>query len=169
MPRLRFFFLLILLFGCDSRHPPGFIVLPQAEGMKTFYVRGVDKAVYRIQADFPADKVLKEISDRLQQQGWKPRDTLFLYPEIPTGTKQGWTFYEQSKNNRGWMVYEWSTDFQDKDGNIAGYALQYRDPILKYRKGTFVMRPGNTDLVVNFVYMPKEVAIQLRESMKPKK
>ena len=114
------------------------------------------------------DQCHHQVVIALQKDGWKPLDTLYLYPDVPGATKQGWTFYEQAKNNTGWMVYEWSSDWQDKDGNIASYALQYRDPIEKYRKGTFVMRPGNDALVVNFVYMPKDVAIAVRESLKKK-
>jgi hypothetical protein len=66
------------------------------------------------------------------------------------------------------MVYEWTADWKDKDNNIVSYALQYRDPIEKYRKGTFIMRPGNDSLTVNFVYMPAKEAVAIRESVKPK-
>lgn len=160
--------ILLSLLSCDSRHPPGFVVLPGAEGVKTFYVRGIDKAVYRVHAEFPADKIVAEISSRMEKSGWKPMDHLYLYPDIPSGHIQGWTYFEQAKRT-GFMMYEWASDWQDGEGNIASYALQYSDPIEKYRKGTFIMRPSSDALAVNFVYMPKEEAAALRESVKPKK
>ena len=158
---------LFLFPGCDERRPPGFIVLKGAEGLKTFYVRGIDKAIYRVHAQFPADHVIHEILEQMKKGGWEPLDNLYLYPDVPSGKVQGWTYYEQAKKT-GFMVYEWSTDWKDKDNNIAGYALQYRDPIEKYRQGTFIMRPGNDALTVNFVYMPAKEAVAIRESLKAK-
>lgn len=165
--RYTLLLLLFLLPGCERKYPPGFIVLPNAVGVKTFYVRGIDKGIYLVHSGFPADRVIQEISDQLAKQGWEPMDKLYLYPDTPSGRVLGWTFFEQAKRT-GWMVYEWASDWKDKDNNIVSYALQYRDPIEKYRKGTFIMRPGNDELSVNFVYMPASEAPAIRESIKPK-
>jgi hypothetical protein len=158
----------LMLSGCEREYPAGFIMLPGAEGARSYYVRGMIKAIYRMHAEFPAETTIAAITAELKMLGYEPLDHLFLYPQEPGGVKQGWTFYEQSKKKAGWMVYEWSTDWSDRNGNIISYALQYRDPIGKYHKNTFVMKPGNDTLVVNFVSMPKDVAIALRESLKPK-
>lgn len=170
MHRILIWLLLpVLVFlSCDQRHPPGFIVLAGAEGVKTFYVRGIDKSIYRVHAAFPAEKIISEISTQMEKNGWQAMDKLYLYPDVPSGKVQGWTYYEQAKRT-GFMVYEWTTDWHDKNNNIASYALQYRDPIEKYRKGTFIMRPGNDALTVNFVYMPASDAASIRESLKAKK
>lgn len=169
MRRLQFLFLIaaLLCLGCEQRHPPGFVILKGAEGLKTFYVRGIDKSIYRVHSEFPADNIIREISDRMKKDGWEPLDNLYLYPDTPSGKIQGWTYYEQAKKT-GFMVYEWTTDWKDKDNNIASYALQYRDPIEKYRQGTFIMRPSNDALTVNFVYMPAKEAVAIRETVKPK-
>ena len=67
------------------------------------------------------------------------------------------------------MIYEWSANWKDKQDNIVSYALQYKDPIDKFRHGTVILKPTNSVLNVNVVYMPEKVAKSMRESINRKK
>jgi hypothetical protein len=163
--RILFVALLFFLAGCGQRFAPGFVVLDGAEGTRTFYVRGIDKMIYRIHREFPAQKAIEDLSSRVEKLGFKPLDKQFLYPDLPTAHVQGWTYYEQSKKMAGFMVYEWTCDWKDANNNILTYTLEYRDPIQKYSHGTYIMKPGNDALVVNGVFMPEKTAIALRESL----
>jgi hypothetical protein len=161
---------LLLIVSCGERtYPSSFIILKDATNLKYFYTGGIDRIFYKVEARFPADQTIKEISSKLESAGWVPLREEYLHPENSTSIVSGWTIYEDPPKRPANMIYEWSGNWKDKADNIVTYQFQYKDPIEKYRKGTVILKPGNSSMMVNAVYMPEKVAKNMRDSINRKK
>ncbi|HSE39673.1 MAG TPA: hypothetical protein VLH08_02825 [Acidobacteriota bacterium] len=124
---------------------------------------------YKVEAPFPAQTTIKEITSKLEAEGWVPMQQEYLHPENVTSIVSGWTFYEDPPKRPSNIIYEYLANWKDKADNIITYQFQYRDPIDKFRHGTVIVKPTSSSLMVNAVYMPNKVAKNMRESINRKK
>jgi hypothetical protein len=159
----------LLALSCKEELPASIIFLKGAKDQKTFYTGGINRVFYRLDQRFPAEDAIKEISTKLETSGWTPLNEDFLHPGISNSLVSGWAIYEDPPKRPAMMIYEWSANWKDKQDNIVSYALQYKDPIDKFRHGTVILKPTNSVLNVNVVYMPEKVAKSMRESINRKK
>jgi len=143
--------------------PKSLIIPPEATAVEYLKFRGMDQLSYRWHISFPAHAAIERINDELRKQGWQAMNEKFLQPGTQSSTETGWTYRED--NRVGWssFLYEWACDWKDRDGNILSYAFQYRDPVEKYRKSTYVLKPGSAEMKVIAIYMPKDVAAHIRK------
>jgi hypothetical protein len=160
---------IFLLISCDQTYPDSFIIVKNATNMKHFYTGGINRMFYQVEAKFPAESTIQEISRKLESEGWIPLQEDYLHPGDSTSLVSGWTIYEDPPKRPAHMIYEWSANWKDKADNIVKYQFQYKDPIDKYKHGTVILKPASASLIVNAVYMPEKVAKNMRESINRKK
>jgi hypothetical protein len=159
----------LVVVCCKEELPKSIIVLKGARDQKNFYTGGINRVFYRLDQKFPADDAIKEISTKLESSGWRPLNEDYLHPGISNSLVSGWAIYEDPPKRPEMMIYEWAANWKDKQENIISYTFQYKDPIDKFRHGTVILKPTNSLLNVNVVYMPQEVAKSMRESINRKK
>jgi hypothetical protein len=168
----RFFLILVvglLAYSCKEELPASIIILKGATDQKNFYTGGINRVFYRLDQKFPAEDAIKQVSNKLESSGWTPLNEDFLHPGISNSLVSGWAIYEDPPKRPEMMIYEWYANWKDKQENIVSYTLQYKDPIDKFRHGTVILKPTNSTLNVNVVYMPTKVAKSMRESINRKK
>lgn len=154
---------------CKEQLPNSIIVLKGARNQKNFYTGGINRVFYRVDEKFPADEAIKQISTKLEGSGWTALNEDYLHPGNSNSLVSGWAIYEDPPKRPEMMIYEWTANWKDKQENIIVYTLQYKDPIDKFRHGTVILKPTNSLLNVNVVYMPEKVAKSMRESINRKK
>lgn len=161
---------LILTIGsCRKDLPDGVILLPGAKMVRSYSLKGIYRVEYQLEEAYPATEALKKISSELQKRGWKPLTHFFVYPHSETSELTGWIYYRDPPKAPAWMVYAWSGDWEDANHSIVSYTLRYSDPIEKYNKDVFVLKPDNKKLFITAIWMPREAAIKMREEKrKPK-
>lgn len=159
----------LLALSCKEELPSSIIILKGARDQKNFYTGGINRIFYRLDEKFPADDAIKQISTKLENSGWAPLNEDYLHPGNSNSLVSGWAIYEDPPKRPEMMIYEWAANWKDKQENIVAYTLQYKDPIDKFRHATVILKPTNSLLNVNVVYMPQEVAKSMRESINRKK
>jgi hypothetical protein len=162
-------FVCLLALSCKEELPASIIILKDAKNQKNFYTGGINRVFYRLDQRFPAEDAIKQISTKLESTGWTPLSEDFLHPGDSNSLVTGWAIYEDPPKKPEMMIYEWSANWKDKQENIVSYTFQYKDPIDKFRHGTVILKPANSKLDVNVVYMPEKVAKSMRESINRKK
>ncbi len=120
---------------------------------------------YDLNETFPAPETIQKISEPLKKNGWEPLKERYLEPGVPSSRISGWKYYEDHRVGSDSFVYEWTTSWKDKDNNVITYTLQYRDPIEKYQRSIYILKPGSSNLKVMAVYMPEKVARAMREGI----
>jgi hypothetical protein len=158
--------LLFFIVSCQKQLPDGLVLLPGAKATRAYSLKGVYRLEYQVEEKYPATEALKKLSEELKKKGWKPLTHFFVYPESETSELTGWIYYRDPPKAPAWMVYAWSGDWEDAQHNIVSYTLRYSDPIQKYNKDVFVLKPDNHQLIVTAIHMPAEAAIKLREQKK---
>src|SRR5919106_2459691 len=127
--------LLILLLGACKGAPEGVLItLPGAKNVKTHHLRGMDVVEYELSAKYPAKELIAGVGARLKEQGWKPIPYMYLFPKNESSQVRGWTFFNDPPRQPVWMIYEWTGDWQDSNGNLLTYTFRYRDPAAKYQQ-----------------------------------
>ncbi len=159
----------VLTISCNQTYPNSFIILKDATNLKQFYTGGINRMFYKLEAKFPAESTINQVSKKLESEGWIPLKEDYLHPENSTSLVSGWTIYEDPPKRPAYMIYEWSGNWKDKADNIVTYQFQYKDPIDKHRHGTVFLKPSSSSMIVNAVYMPEKIAKNMRESINRKK
>jgi len=140
-----------------------FIVPAEAKELDRIRFRGMDQMTYSLNAVFPAAETIRKISEPLKKNGWEPLKERYLEPGVSSSQMSGWTYYEDHRVGSDSFVYEWTTSWKDTHNNVITYTLQYRDPIEKYQRSVYILKPGSSNLKVMAVYMPEKVARAMRE------
>jgi hypothetical protein len=122
-----------LIAGCKDKQKPkiynhsnAMIILDNAE--ESFYVLndgGSIQLSYQMREDYPAHRVIKEISDTLETAGWKPLKEDHLNPGLFLSNVEGWSDFEDASRTLIKTVHQWMGDWEDKDGNIVRYVFRY--------------------------------------------
>jgi hypothetical protein len=126
---------LALETACYSQNPVGtrnqsecLIVLPSAFDVKYKSVDGTTQLVYKIYFDYPAKSAIKAIAEKLQKAGWKPLQSDFWNPSIPSSHGRGWQQFEDQTTRPTTMVNQWMAQWRNPKNDIVSYALEYRYP-----------------------------------------
>lgn len=89
---------------------------------------GADLVSYNLKVAFPANEVIKEITSKLAEQGYKPLKESFLNPGIPSSMERGWSEYADATKTPKRTVHQWNTDWSNDAGEIVSYMLRYEYP-----------------------------------------
>ena len=158
--------LICSLISSACKHEPlpeAFIIPTEATDVEHLKFRGMDQVSYQLHITFPAASPIQKTSRQLQSQGWMPLKEKFLQPGTASSLEVGWTYAEDNRVGGSTFLYEWTCDWKDQNSNIITYSFQYRDPIEKYRKSTYILKPSSSNLKVIVIYMPQEVALLIRK------
>ena len=139
---------------------PSFFVVPSgATGVKQSRWQGHDQILYRIQASYPADDLLKTITARLNRSGWRPLKEDWLNPGLPSSHVRGWTYYEDETTKPPTSVRAWGAQWENGAHDILEYTLEYRCPG-NLCSSTYDLR----DLQVLAIHIPADLARRIKVS-----
>lgn len=119
---------------------------------------GVDGIQYEVSAPYPPDQVVKFIESRVPPE-FRPRRENFLNPGVPTAHVRGWTSFADHSTRPHSAVHQWDGEWEDPDGNILTYTLQYRSP------GDDLQRPATTRLQVMGSLLTREEVAATRKAV----
>jgi hypothetical protein len=108
--------------------PKCLIVLPSAFDVKYKSVEGATQLVYKAYLDYPAESAIKTISEKLQREGWKPLESDFWNPSIPSSLQKGWQQFEDQTTKPVATVNQWMAQWRNTKNDIVSYTLEYRYP-----------------------------------------
>ncbi|HEX9222233.1 MAG TPA: cytochrome c [Candidatus Acidoferrales bacterium] len=112
----------------SQNYPKSLIVLPSGADVKYASVGGRTQLVYRVYVDYPAERALKTISEKLRREGWKALERDFWNPSIPSSHMRGWVQFEDRTTNPTTTVNEWMAQWENRQRDIVSYTLEYRWP-----------------------------------------
>jgi len=158
----------LILFSCIKAPEGSLITLPGADKVQTFRLNGMHVLEYRLKVKYPASEQIAEVRDRLKRAGWKPLSYIFLFPGNSSSQVLGWTFFNDPPRRPVWVIYEWTGDWLDPDGNLVTYTFRYKDSMAKYQQSTFILKPARDDLAVTAIYTPAAVAKHKQRALNPK-
>lgn len=125
----------VLVFGLNAcRHADAahrtdaLIVCPGAEEVNWEQFRGTDQLAYQAKVEYPADRLIACISKKLSENGWQPLKEDFWSPGLPSSQVRGWTQFTDATVHPEATVDSWSSQWQNRAGDVAWYFLQYRYP-----------------------------------------
>ena len=157
--------ILLLAAACGKDSLSEVLIIPkEAKELDRIRFRGMDQMTYDLKETFPAAETIRKISEPLKKAGWEPLRERYLEPGVLSSHISGWKYYEDHRVGSDSFVYEWTTSWKDKNNNVITYTLQYRDPIEKYQRSVYILKPGSSNLKVMAVYMPEKVARAMREN-----
>jgi hypothetical protein len=158
------FFAIINFYSCDKSHegkPPNYpdalILLPNATDVKHYNIGGSLQLTYKIKEDYPANKTIEAISNKLRQDKWNALKEDYLNPGLPSSHVRGWTSYEDATKNPHQTVNAWQADWENQAGDIVTYIFWYR-----YGKNE---RPNLKNLTTYAVFVSAPLAKQNREAV----
>jgi hypothetical protein len=108
--------------------PASLLVSPKAENVRYDDKDGAWWVYYDVQADYPAEDVLRFIKDSLKRQGWQPLEQDFLNPDIRSSHVRGWQEYIDGRTTPKTQVHQWLAQWKNGQGDVVGYVLKYRHP-----------------------------------------
>jgi hypothetical protein len=109
-------------------HPKCLIVLPSAFEVKYTSFEGTTQLVYRSYVDYPAKAEIKTISKELRREGWKPLESDYWNPTIPSSHQTGWAQFEDHTKKPKTTVNQWMAQWQNAGRDVVSHTLQYRYP-----------------------------------------
>lgn len=125
---------LLVCTGCGrshrkaSTHPEALVVYPGATRVVYAKWRGTDQLSYRVAVEYPADSVLSYISEQLKSENWRVLVDDYWNPGLPSSQVRGWTQFADARVNPEATVDHWLGEWQNQEGDVAWYSLQYRYP-----------------------------------------
>jgi hypothetical protein len=135
------------------------VVTSDATEVKQTKLRGHDQILYRVQVSYPAADVLRMISVRLKQLGWRPLNEDWLNPGLPSSHVRGWTYYEDETTKPSTSARVWGADWENSVHDILTYDLEYRCPG-NLCSSTYDLH----DLRVIAIHIPADLAKQIKAS-----
>jgi hypothetical protein len=168
----RFFLVLLMslsLFSACNHAPTGVLIaLPGAKNMQTHTVRGMNVLEYELDVKYPARDQIHKVSEDLKKLGWKPLSYIYLFPKNASSQVLGWTFFNDPPRQPEWVIYEWTSDWQDAKGNLVTYTFRYKDPASKYQQSTSIVGPGDNRMKITAIYTPAGIAKHKQQMLNPK-
>jgi len=156
------FFAIINLYSCDKSHegkPPNYpdalILLPNVTNVKHYNIGGSLQLTYKIEEDYPANKTIEAISNKLRQDKWNALKEDYLNPGLPSSRVRSWDSYEDVNKNPHQTVNVWVADWGNQAGDIVRYSFWYRYKINE--------RQDLKNLMVYAIFIPATLAKQTRE------
>jgi hypothetical protein len=170
MARILLWLTAVLFFtaGC-GRAPEGVLIqLPGAKNVNTYHLRGMDILEYQLAVKYPAKEHISNVAGKLKNLGWKPVPYIYLFPKNQSSHVLGWTFFNDPPKQPKWVIYEWTGDWLDANGNLVTYTFRYRDPAAKYQQSTFILRPVHDEMAITAIYTPAGLAEHKQRTLNPK-
>jgi hypothetical protein len=159
MPKILWIVLALLpLIACNQAPKGVLITLPGAKDVEASTLRGMSTLQYTLDVRYPAKAQIQSVKDQLSKMGWKPVPYIYLFPKNSSSQVLGWTFFNDPPRNPSWVIYEWTGDWLDKDGNLITYSFRYRDPVAKYQQSMFIVGPSQKQMAVTAIYTPAGIA-----------
>ncbi|MGH9729637.1 MAG: hypothetical protein ACRD4V_13755 [Candidatus Acidiferrales bacterium] len=125
------------------------IVVPNAHDPQfRKYPDGRQQVVYTIDVEYPAKRVLRYVSAKLGNKGWKPLRHDFLNPQTPSSLVRGWQETENETQKPSVEVRSWDADWENTGHDVTEYDLEYR---FRYPKAG---SPDPKKLQVIALYIP---------------
>jgi hypothetical protein len=115
---------------------------------------------YGLDLAYPAAAALAEIEAQVPDT-WTPRRESFQNPGLSTSHVRGWTQYQDLTTDPDSWVHQWSSEWQNAEGDILAYDLHYRS-IGPFASPMGLDAPTNTDLVVTATLLPAAVVRHVR-------
>ncbi|HEX6941851.1 MAG TPA: hypothetical protein VF128_02920 [Gemmatimonadaceae bacterium] len=104
--------------------PPALVI---AEGARSVKYAQLSEATYVVDEPYPAEKLLAELTTKLNAQGWRPLSRDPLNPEITNAPTHRWSHFLDGTNGPTDVdVDQWMGWFEDQLGNRLLLALRYR-------------------------------------------
>jgi hypothetical protein len=149
-----------LAYGCtlprDAEPPDALIVAPESTNVEFIKLGPLWQVYYDVKAPYPAEDVLHWLREQLARRGWQPLNEDFLNPGLPSSHVTGWQSFGDYSTKSTRAVHQWLAQWQDANGAVVVYALQYRTTEI-----------GTLDLVTLHVlgsYSTKAVAEEQRKA-----
>jgi len=152
------FFVCLFLLACDEAPKGVLIQLAGAKDVESSTLRGMDTLQYKLYVRYPAREQIQQVRNQLEKSGWKALPYIYLFPKNPSSIVQDWTFFNDPPRDPEWVIYEWTADWVDKDGNLLTYTFRYHDSIKKYQGSTFIVGPSQNEMIVTALYTPAGLA-----------
>ncbi len=139
--------------AANSQAPPKcLVVLPSAFDVKFTPVEGTTQLVYKIYLDYPAESAIKTLSERLQRESWKPLESDFWNPSIPSSHRRGWQQFRDQTTKPTTTVNQWAAQWRNPKHDIVSYTLEYRYPADRDSN------PDLNSLTVIAIFIPAAIA-----------
>lgn len=145
--------------------PKGLSLPADASDVKVRRREEATDVAYKVDREFPAEALLKDISDTLSASGFTPMASDWLNPTIPNSHSRGWGPYIDGTVKPNVAVHVWLAQWRDSLGNVVVYQLQYRSKL-----GTSSLlpnRPDSDSLSVNAGWIPAEMAKEMMDMPAP--
>lgn len=105
-----------------------FVIVPGAKNVAHIELAGMRQQMsYRMDADYPARKVLEIITRTLRRRGWSPLRQDHFNPALPSSLVRGWTYYQDEVTQPTTSVRCWQADWR-RQNDLVTYRLEYRCP-----------------------------------------
>jgi hypothetical protein len=150
-----------LACGRTEVPPRSLVVMSGARGVVYSSYGGTEQVRYELTEKYPAKHTLKQISDELAEQGFKPLRDDFQNPGHPSSHVTGWNFFTDRTRNRNEAVRRWIAQWSNSSGDVVDYNLEYRwpGPSAGAPIGPGGLFAPTTDrLQVYGIYMPAKLA-----------
>jgi hypothetical protein len=149
--------------GQDSREIPAvLIVYPNAKDVNTHTEpNGQVSMIYRVDQNYPAQEILNHLKEVLMAKRWTPLMTDWLNPDIPSSHARGWTKWIDGTVTPNTRVHQWFAEWKNDKGDIVLYELRYDSRLDSYSQMT--KPPDNSRLRVTGIFVPRELAVNMRE------
>jgi hypothetical protein len=139
--------------GSEGSSPASLLVYPKAEQVRYDDKDGAWWVYYSVQAEYPAEGVLRFIRTELKRQGWWPLKEDVLNPGLPSSHVTGWQDYVDSRTSPKTQVRKWIAQWKNARGDVVWYVLKYQ-----YPKGTLPI-PKTVNVMGNY-YPARLVQLQ---------
>lgn len=133
------------------------IVLPAAQNVRHVKFEGTDQLSYKLIVDYPADKIIRAISENLESKGWDAMEEDYLNPGLPSSHVKGWTSFIDATKQPERCVHQWLAQWENKRHDIAWYAFRYEYPKDK--------SPDMKTLYVYSVFIPAPLVKAAKEHL----
>jgi len=151
---------LTIFLGCgtkDSQNPAEYsdcLIVPEgAEQIHYYKMKGTDQVIFQLNERFPANSIIQHIDMKLKDMGWSRLEYDFMNPDIPSSFIRGWTSFIDGTKKPERDVWAWSSNWENKNGDIVGYSLRYDYPRNTQR--------NMTQMQAITIYYPSALAKQI--------
>ncbi|MHB8623384.1 MAG: hypothetical protein ACYDBA_08440 [Sulfuricaulis sp.] len=112
-----------------NNSPASLVVYPKGEDVRYRDKDGAWWVYYNVQADYPAEDVLRFIKDALERQSWQPLKKDILNPDLPSSHATGWGEFVDGRTSPKTQVHQWLAQWKNSRGDVVWYELRYRHPV----------------------------------------
>jgi len=138
------------------------ITVPNAREIDRREFQEKHQLIYRLDIPHPATSVTEELADHLERAGWEFLNENWLNPGMIRSKPFIWGSYEDHSKDPHTIVFSASGQWQNEDGDIVEYILQYREV-----GETPPEKPTTDELLVIGILTPADVARKLKKVVVP--